>query len=464
MELYGREDLYRRLLHAFGVSGGSFPKLALPSALYLWGMGATGKSFILNKAIEASGINQSARISASEVMCGKRPFFETLLRQLDPSPSSTSDTKCDNPRIFIRQLVGLLDGNRVVIILDEAEYLRKEYPELLDIFLNLQELTQKNICVVVTTYLPPSAFCSIPGMRSIPTLHFPQYSKDEMFTIITNCYAPAVQEVDVFKFYVKMVLDVFYQNCRDLKKLLRLTKSNWEYFYRYASTGSGSSSSNSSSGNKLGNNSTTQGLLKLWKNMEPRLKEEFKALSSNVLPMGDSSSYSGTTTTKSVRGAPPATSDNDKNYADIPKYTKFLLIASYLATHNPPASDKRFFVKAGMRGTKKTNKYNIGGGLNRVSEMDSADKTNLLRTFDLNRLKAICAFIVHYCSGGTEHFQPNADVLMQISTLCHAKFLQSLGEDASGNFKYRCLADFHFINELAKSENFELEKYLFRLL
>jgi origin recognition complex subunit 5 len=44
---------------------------------------------------------------------------------------------------------------------------------------------------------------------------------------------------------------------------------------------------------------------------------------------------------------------NSRGDFDLPYYTKFLLIASYLASYNPPRFDVRYFAKAGDEKRKR---------------------------------------------------------------------------------------------------------------
>lgn len=445
----------------------------LPQALLIWGPPSTGKSLVFSTALSQCGITRVAKISAIEIMCGKRPFFETLLKQV----WRDGEVKCENLPVFVRQLRTMCDHrdakhlDKTVIIIDEAEYLRDNHSEILEVLARLQELIQSNLCVVVFSSIVPSlGFSGICSMRSIPTIHFPQYSEEEIVDIITTYYKPKNADSQLFTQYVNMVINVFYQGCRDLRKLLRLTLSNWESVQKQHTI-------------------QRQSLHNVWKNVVPQLKEDFKALNSQFLPMTDNNkrdkSFSTATTSlaspamtvsqstnlpSTVSKALAATanttttttvpSTKERTYDDIPTFSRYILIGSYLATHNPPSSDKRFFVKGSTRKTGKKMKLNVGAHL----QENVSERTRALRSFDQNRLKSIFAFLVSYCSGGTEAYEGNVDWLMQISSLCQSQFLQSLGEDTSGNIKYRCLADYDFILKIAKSVDFELNNYLYRLL
>lgn len=449
--ILGREDQHSYLVAAL--------EGHLPQSLLIWGPPSSGKTLVFEAALSQCNIPHVARISAIEVMCGRRPFFETLLKQLSDDKEFT---KCENLRVFIRQLRRIhqqRDGSeKTVIILEEADYLRDEHAEILEVFSRLQELIQSNLCVIIFSSIVTSlGFVGICNLRSIPSIHFPQYSKEQVVNIIATSHRPPNSDFELFSAYVGMVVNVFYQCCRDIKKLLRLTLSNWKSVELRQNA-----------------NQHNQNLHSLWKDVVPQLREDFKALNSPFLPMADTSgkrkgqsSSSSKVTSRSLspvnyaKTSGSSTHSSSRSYDDIPKYSRYILIASYLATHNPPSSDKRFFVKGSTRKTgKKGNKISIRAEL----EENENERTKALRSFEQNRLKSIFAFLVTYCSNGTETYEGSADWFMQISSLCQSQFIQRIGEDTSGNMKYRCLADYDFIVAVANSVDFELDKHLYRLL
>jgi origin recognition complex subunit 5 len=119
------------------------------------------------------------------------------------------------------------------------------------------------------------------------------------------------------------------------------------------------------------------------------------------------------------------------------------VIASYLASYNPPASDKRFFSKRKHRKSKKrikleTNQRSLGP-----------------RPYPLERMMAIFHSIT------TQHVLPTQLVYCQITTLVDFKFIVKVGASHKlDTVKYKCLVTFEAIKELSKSVDFEIVRYL----
>ena len=49
-----------------------------------------------------------------------------------------------------------------------------------------------------------------------------------------------------------------------------------------------------------------------------------------------------------------------KLHTELPYYTKYLLIAAFVASYNPPRLDQRFFTRGGEGRSKKVNSMNNG--------------------------------------------------------------------------------------------------------
>lgn len=312
---------------------------------------------------------------------------------------------------------------RVVVVVEGTENLRGEYDDILRFLVSLQDIIQTNLCVIFISTLPPGLYMPNIMDHSIIPIYFPQYTMEELTQILIQqkAHHSGTLVSNYYDFYVKMIVSMFYYACRDLRKLLRLTKSHWDKFEEMAS------------------NSEEVNLSRLWKKLEPQLKAQFFELNSSLSSIN--------------------LSDNSKNpeiigkTLEMPLNAKYLLIASYLATHNPPASDKRFFVKTKVGKIRK--------GRKPVAKTDIKPS---VRSFELNRLNAIFTSIQVYCDDKTVNKNRNISFMTLLTTLCQNKVIQHLGEDTIGNQKYKCLLDYDTILEISRSVNFELNNYLFRLL
>lgn len=77
---------------------------------------------------------------------------------------------------------------------------------------------------------------------------------------------------------------------------------------------------------------TQKKMHELWMALQPKLMQDFRTLKANIVPAHDDKD-----------DAPKGKMKEHKNkhFHCFPKYVKYLLVSAYLATHNPPSSDKR---------------------------------------------------------------------------------------------------------------------------
>ncbi|KAJ3261546.1 Origin recognition complex subunit 5 [Boothiomyces macroporosus] len=125
---------------------------------------------------------------------------------------------------------------------------------------------------------------------------------------------------------------------------------------------------------------------------------------------------------------------NDKKI-ELPYYTKFLLIASFLGSFNPSRLDNRFFTKGGE---KKIIKH-------------KSKRQQLLgpKAFDIERLLAIFYSILDQEIPGC----------FDISTLVNLRLLIKVNNHL--NYKIKCNVGYEFILIVSKSVSFDISKYLY---
>eukprot|EP00088_Acartia_fossae_P003505 TRINITY_DN11476_c0_g1_i1.p2 TRINITY_DN11476_c0_g1~~TRINITY_DN11476_c0_g1_i1.p2 ORF type:complete len:136 (+),score=2.14 TRINITY_DN11476_c0_g1_i1:757-1164(+) len=132
---------------------------------------------------------------------------------------------------------------------------------------------------------------------------------------------------------------------------------------------------------------------------------------------------------------------------EVPFYSKFLLIAAYLASYNPQRTDKRFFMK--HHGKQRKTSQSI----------KSKEKFNNQLTgpkpFPLERMLAIFYNIVE------ERVNPSANIYCQINSLARLQFITLVGSDQIDQPKYKCNVTLDFLRTLAKPLNFDITKYLY---
>ena len=401
----------------------------LPSALQAWGPHTSGKSYIINKAIKLSGIRHVARVTGIEILCGRRAFLESIIRQLngDADPSM----KCEGLQTFVHHLKSFCslqvelndekDGNnkvfgleRVLVIVDRAELIQKDHSDILHVFVNCQEvLQQRNICFILSSTQLCTSSCNNPELSTtlVPVIHFPQYTKDELIQIIVN-KPPAGETVSMYQFYVNAIVTVHYGVCRDLMKLWRLVNYHHPQF--------------------VSSRRPQDDVSTLWKRLVPALRQDFKSVNSDAVVSGslqtDISSFMVKTSSACN---------------EMPTFSKYVLIAAFLASRNPVSFDRRLFVTE--RGPRK--RKNTGSSL---KEMKASKGPAM---FPQARLQSICSKLIG------KPILMDTSMYSHITTLCNSKLLVRY-DDSLEDVKYRCLARLDLIREISNSLNFPLMEYL----
>ena len=138
---------------------------------------------------------------------------------------------------------------------------------------------------------------------------------------------------------------------------------------------------------------------------------------------------------------------------DLPFFSKYLLLASFLASYNPPKLDVRYF--ANVRGKRgKMGKMGRGGVTKRA-----AISPLLLgpKPFPVDRMLAIFYSIM------AEDVQPVADLYIQIQSLVSLKLLTPMSKMNADNLhtlRFKCHVSFDVVTALAKHLDFPFLRYL----
>uniref|UniRef100_A0A8C5WWB4 Origin recognition complex subunit 5 n=1 Tax=Laticauda laticaudata TaxID=8630 RepID=A0A8C5WWB4_LATLA len=190
---------------------------------------------------------------------------------------------------------------------------------------------------------------------------------------------PPEYSFDFYAAYINILLGVFYPVCRDLKELQHLAALNFSKYCEPVVQGEA-------------NERDTR---RLWKNIESHLK---KAMQTVYLREISSSQWERLQQDNGEPGQVKGLSAHA--HVELPYYSKFLLIAAYLASYNPARTDKRFFVKH-------------HGKIRKVNFQKKHEKTSnhLLgpKPFPLDRLLAILYSIVD------SRIPPTANIFSQVS-------------------------------------------------
>ena len=418
-EVANRDEQVQQLNNLLNVEGES-----LPPSIFIYGHPSTGKTYTVTKVLRNSTVN-SVFVNCVEVYSQKL-LYQYVLKQV----TGDIDAKCDNMLDFIHILQStLLTDEPLIIVLDYAERLRNMEFNLLSGFPRLQEISKRNICTVFISRIPIEGFYSNYGVTTSIVIYFPQYTKDQLIEIIAqDC--PSEYPVDFYKNFLRLILSVFFTACRDLQEIRYLASLNFPLYVEPIKQGE----------------ATVDDLRKLWRNIEPHLKKSLQTIylremsSAQWCKLQDEAN-------KLIDGKASNSSTVPKTHVELPFYSKFLLIASYLASYNPSKSDKRFFVKGG-----KTKKFA------KTSQASEKNKLHLVgpKPFLLNRMLAIFYKIVD------EKVTPSSCISTQISSMVTLNLISQLrSEDPLDAPKYKCLVSLNFIKQIAKNVNFEIMNYLY---
>uniref|UniRef100_A0A3P9QEQ5 Origin recognition complex subunit 5 n=1 Tax=Poecilia reticulata TaxID=8081 RepID=A0A3P9QEQ5_POERE len=366
-------------------------------SLFIYGHRASGKSHVVNllmKELELPHVTVSCVECVSAALLFEQvllSFFGCDAASLLPRSPSLSDFV----RIYKQRASEFPSKQTRYIVMEQAELLRDANVNLLPALLRLQELD--NVSVILLSEIVWDKFRPNTGCFEPLLLHFPDYSKAELLQILSAGRNPSYS-AEFYSSYINILLGVFYAVCRDLRELQHLAALNFSKFCEPVA---------------VGKETETH---KLWKNIEPHLK---KAMQTVYL-------------------------------RELPYYSKFLLIAAYLASYNPARTDKRFFVKHHGK-IKKTN----------FLKKNEKTSNHLLgpKPFPLDRLLAIFYSVVD------SRVAPSASIFSQISSLVTLQLLTLVShDDQLDSPKYKCAVSLDFISAISRTVNFDIVKYLYDFL
>ncbi|CAH1783899.1 unnamed protein product [Owenia fusiformis] len=438
-ELVCRKLQQETLLALFGER----EAVTIPS-IFIYGHTGTGKSYTVKNILENL---QAPHVIIDCVECfTTKLLFERILGGLSrkvPSPENdyTCQIRCENMNDFARLLKQVItdigcESETVYIILDKAERLREMDANILPAFLRLQELTGCNICVLLLSEIVWEKFRFGTGYLEPYILHFPDYTKDQILKIL-QLDVPSNYSEDFYGNYLSLSLSVFYTACRDLTELRHLAKLNFKKYIEPIESGE----------------ATVEDTRKLWRNIEPHLKRALQTVylreisSSQWERMQEKHADNGDKSSLTSSGNISAMVS--RSNMELPFYSKYLLIAAYIASYNPAKSDRRFFSK---------NCGRLSSRMKKNAKKTERTSSQLLgpKPFPLDRLMAIFYSIME------GRITPSAHIFSQISSLVTLQLLGHIqGGDLLDSPKYKCLVSFDGIKSIARTVGFDIVRYLF---
>uniref|UniRef100_A0A669ECZ0 Origin recognition complex, subunit 5 n=1 Tax=Oreochromis niloticus TaxID=8128 RepID=A0A669ECZ0_ORENI len=373
---------------------------------------------------------------------GKSHVMHVLMKELELSHATVSCVECVSIALLFEQVLLSFFG------CDAASLLPRS-PSLSDfVRVYRQQCSQSpakqtryivsavedNVTVILLSEIAWDKFRPNTGCFEPLLLHFPDYSKSELQQILSQNVHPSYS-AGFYSAYINILLGVFYSVCRDLRELRHLAALNFSKFCEPLAEG------------KVKETDTH----KLWKHIEPHLKKAMQ-----TVYLREVSSLQWEQMQKEyddvdllhlfclLKGLSAHT------HVELPYYSKFLLIAAYLASYNPARTDKRFFLKH-------------HGKIRKTNFLKKNEKTSnhLLgpKPFPLDRLLAIFYSVVD------SRVAPTASIFSQISSLVTLQLLAQVSHDDQLDApKYKCAVSLDFICAIARTVNFDIVKYLYDFL
>ncbi|KAM6895220.1 origin recognition complex subunit 5 [Xenentodon cancila] len=407
------------------------PEQCCYSSIFIYGHRASGKSHVVNVLMKELELPHTT-VSCVESLSAALLFEQVLLSffgcdavsQLPRGPSLS-----DFVRVYRQQACQSPASQTRYIVMEKAELLRETDAHLLPALLRLQELVEDNVTVILLSEIVWDKFRPNTGCFEPLLLHFPDYSKGELQQILTHDRHPSYS-AEFYSSYINILLGVFYSACRDLRELRHLAALNFSKFCEPLAAG------------KVKETDTH----KLWKNIEPHLKKAMQTVYLREVSslQWEQMQQTEENETGALRGLSAHT------HVELPFYSKFLLIAAYLASYNPSRTDKRFFLKHHGK-IKKTN----------FLKKNEKTSNHLLgpKPFPLDRLLAIFYSVVD------SRVAPTASIFSQISSLVTLQLLAQVSHnDQLDAPKYKCAVSLDFICAISRTVNFDIMKYLYDFL
>ncbi|XP_055533394.1 origin recognition complex subunit 5 [Wyeomyia smithii] len=460
-----REQLIKKLYQFYGTDD------PFPPAVYLYGHTSTGKSTILRAFLSLLRNTKYAVLNAIECYTNKI-LFESIINRLQSHTLCAKNcyaslASVDCMKDFVGQLQGFDTQFSYILVLENAERVRDMDHNVLPMLLRLPEVTGLNISVLLVSDLPFEKYYIRTGLSPVIKLFVSEYSKSDILTILKNDFQRVQNQLnanikrksdlsddgiqsrlnilnslteDFYENYLNIFLSVFFKVCRDLKELQLVSLECYQSYCEPVLDGT------------IASNDVT----KLWRHISKTMK---LALSTIYMRMGNiNQELARPLSNMPTSEQAPETIEQMQTMKrlaqslELPFYAKYLLIASYLASHNAAKEDKRLFMKNHGKQRKRMQSVIAKA---KVSEKMATQLGP--KSFTVDRLLAIFYAILDDKVGLT------CNLLAQISTLVHLKFMifaSGEGSIMEGSARLQCTVGMDFIVHIGKMVGFNVRQYL----
>ncbi|XP_055326232.1 origin recognition complex subunit 5 [Sitodiplosis mosellana] len=456
-EFPGRESYLKELFQLYGHQSHSFP-----SSVFISGASGTGKTATLLRFLDHMDIVY-AYIDCIECYTSKM-YFEAIVNslsghKLSPNNNFENYANCDSAEDFVDTLNGIDSNKSYVVVLKNFDRLHDIEANILPIMMRLNQFVPTiNISCILIGSQTLLNYVGKQGLVPTITIQCDQYGKTDLLKILMKqinhlrrSMAEIINEGDsdeelrtkrlvilselderFFIGYFNIFLDTFFAICRNAKELVYLSNANFPIYCKPVIDG----------------DTQENELRKLWEHM----KLPFKMAMNSIYCRVEQKNTINSTKDLDHNGVVMSSTKAEVQKLELPHYTKFLLIAAYLASHNDAKIDKRLFVK--HHGKQKKRMQNVRSNAV-VSEKFSTQIGP--KSFNIDRLLAI-----FYAINDTK-VSLTSDLLVQISNLVRLKYLTFVsGENniVDGSARLQCNVTLNFISMVGKHVGFNVRQYL----
>ncbi|KAI9175343.1 hypothetical protein H9P43_006704 [Blastocladiella emersonii ATCC 22665] len=412
------------------------PSLPVPFPIFVSGSETTGKSAVLRAA--ARDINAARPLSAAYVSCKTAYSAKLALSKTVRQWSSGNDVKVDSLCSFVHAVQAAVPASDALqrwMILDDAHYMLDWGAQFVMALVRAIELTERNLVLVLVSTRDWRSFSST---SPILPLTFPPYTKPELASILRAMNAAAIgpDPDPLFDVLAEALIDSVRQCCTNLLEfnagLARLYPRARQLV--------------------ADDEVRPNQIAKLF----AILKEDIWSIAAGLF-----SGHSTAVDTYDRPGVTPAAAAAARRAAgttgkeqDLPTVTKYLLVASYLASYNPASVDRQFFARGrDPTAVKKRRTEATKGKKTTIAPV----RQQLLgpKAFPLERMLAIFYAIA---DGNVDHAE---DVLSQVATLVALCYLTRVSaSDALDNYRLKCNLAYDAVFRIAQSIRFNIQECL----
>ena len=479
-ELYtrwpGRRRAIEALINALGDARDDHPPM------YVHGPPVTGKTRIVRDVLRASGRTHAYVSCATDN--SPKLLYEAVVEELREKLIESSKElreasaeqrkkalRCDRFSDLVEILRAYLPSEAsalaTYIVVDGAQRLLQWRGEpVLNALLHLAELSCRKVIVIFIGEQGWDTFCSSAGTTPYEGVYFPAYTSAELRYILLQ-ERPASADEGIYSAFLGTMLSTFTATCRNLHELRATLEPLWaQYIKPYEEAKAKGAplpeprslyaTLNTNKKVASANNGTPA---------EPARRERPNVHTGLTVPLSPAALALG-------RGEWPVPHDTLGSGAggrldfEIPRLTKFLLVAAYMCSHNSEDVDKRLFggqIEGHIAVRHRKDRTAADRERDRAAEAAVEGR----RVFKLERLIACFHFITRqaYDEDGAEVADLeeellSADVFMQISSMTQLGMLSINRGSAMEGGLYQCNISRDLATKLAQNLGVNLNAYL----